>query len=177
MHDDAGGRKAELGNDDQLSLGQLPRLRSHKAGVPLPDWKKGRGLGPQPHGHGVCEKPAERFFHCGPLLILNILGYNSIVHGRVRHVLACQYAPVHDQAVDFGRLPFCILGSQMATWVFYVDESGDVHGHATPIRNGETPIFTLSAVALPLSEWRNYDREYLYTKRRFLEPEITCSSK
>jgi len=49
----------------------------------------------------------------------------------------------------------------MSTCVFYVDESGDTHKHDVPIVKGQTPIFTLSAVALPLGEWRDYDRDYV----------------
>ncbi len=65
----------------------------------------------------------------------------------------------------------------MSTWVFYVDESGDTSNHHVPLLNGETPIFTLSTVALQLADWRQYDREYIYLKRRFFAAEISQSSK
>lgn len=55
----------------------------------------------------------------------------------------------------------------MSTCVFYIDEAGSSHGHHIPIRKGETPIFTLAALAFPLSEWRERDRSYLALKRKF----------
>lgn len=60
----------------------------------------------------------------------------------------------------------------MSTCTFYIDESGSPHGHHDPISRGETPLFTLAAVALPIWEWRARDREYLAIKRQFF-PDIT----
>ncbi|TFB10488.1 DUF3800 domain-containing protein [Candidatus Marinimicrobia bacterium MT.SAG.4] len=60
----------------------------------------------------------------------------------------------------------------MSTCVFYVDESGDPNRHSVPIKIGTTPIFTLSALGLPLSDWRDYTSEYLQLKRRFFKSEI-----
>ena len=65
----------------------------------------------------------------------------------------------------------------MATCVLYVDESGDVRKHDLPLKNGQTPIFTLTGLALPLAEWRNIDRDFLNLKRVFFQPEIERSSK
>lgn len=55
----------------------------------------------------------------------------------------------------------------MATCVIYIDEAGSPDGHDVPLQSGQTPLFTLAALALPLSEWRARDREYLALKRQF----------
>jgi len=55
----------------------------------------------------------------------------------------------------------------MSTCVIYIDEAGSPYGHHSPVQNGETPIFTLAALALPLWEWRARDRAYLTLKRQF----------
>lgn len=55
----------------------------------------------------------------------------------------------------------------MGTCVVYIDEAGSPHGYCLPIHSGETPIFTLAAVALPLWEWRARDRTFLSMKRQF----------
>jgi len=55
----------------------------------------------------------------------------------------------------------------MATCVVYIDEAGNPDGHHVPVRDGETPIFTLAALAFPLWEWRARDRNFLYLKRQF----------
>lgn len=65
----------------------------------------------------------------------------------------------------------------MSTCVLYVDESGDVRQHTIPLKNGQTPIFTLTGLALPLANWRDIDREFLALKRQFFQPEIDQSSK
>jgi len=65
----------------------------------------------------------------------------------------------------------------MSTCVLYVDESGDVRQHDVPLKNGQTPIFTLTGLVLPLKEWRNIDREFLALKRTFFAPELTNSKK
>lgn len=65
----------------------------------------------------------------------------------------------------------------MSTCILYVDESGDVRKHDLPLKNGQTPIFTLTGLALPLAEWRNIDRDFLAIKRQFFQPEIDLSSK
>jgi len=54
----------------------------------------------------------------------------------------------------------------MATCVIYIDEAGTPYGHHIPLENGETPIFTLAALAFPLWEWRARDRAYLSLKRQ-----------
>lgn len=71
----------------------------------------------------------------------------------------------------------CFWEAAMGTWVFYVDESGDSNAHHVPVRNGETPLLALTAVPLPLEEWRNFDRDYLRLKRNFFGPELERSSK
>jgi hypothetical protein len=60
----------------------------------------------------------------------------------------------------------------MTTCVFYIDESGSDQQHSIPLQGGQTPIFTLAAVALPLDQWRNFDRRYLSLKRRFFPNEM-----
>lgn len=65
----------------------------------------------------------------------------------------------------------------MATCILYVDESGDVRKHDLPFKNGQTPLFTLTGLALPLAEWRNIDRDFLNLKRQFFQPEIERSSR
>lgn len=62
--------------------------------------------------------------------------------------------------------------SDLATTVLYVDEAGSTERYDTPLRDGQTPIFALSGVALPLTEWREIDREYLNLKRRFFAKEM-----
>lgn len=52
----------------------------------------------------------------------------------------------------------------MDTWVFYVDESGDCEKHQDALKNGQTPLFALAGVALPMSQWRRYSSpNSLYT--------------
>lgn len=46
-----------------------------------------------------------------------------------------------------------------------------------PLGNGQTPVFTVAGVALPLRSWRDYDREYLGLKRKYFAKEIDASSK
>ena len=65
----------------------------------------------------------------------------------------------------------------MSTCVLYIDESGDIRQHNIPLRNAQTPLFTLTGLALPLSNWRDIDREYLALKREFFKPELARSSK
>lgn len=55
----------------------------------------------------------------------------------------------------------------MGTCVIYIDEAGSPSGHSMPLKSGETPLFTLAAVAFPLSEWRARDRAFLSLKRQF----------
>jgi len=55
----------------------------------------------------------------------------------------------------------------MGTCVIYVDEAGSPYGHSFPIKSGETPLFTMAAVAFPLWEWRARDRAFLSLKRQF----------
>ncbi len=64
----------------------------------------------------------------------------------------------------------------MSTCVIYIDEAGSPGGHHLPLRSGETPIFTLAALAFPLWEWRARDRAYLALKRRFF-PDLLSKSK
>lgn len=59
----------------------------------------------------------------------------------------------------------------MATAVFYIDESGTSEPFSLPLQNGVTPIFTLTAVVLPLSRWRDFDRKYNNLKERFFPDE------
>jgi hypothetical protein len=61
------------------------------------------------------------------------------------------------------------MGLTMGTCVVYIDEAGSPHSHHIPIQSGETPIFTLAAVAFPLWEWRARDRGFLSLKRQFFQ--------
>ena len=67
----------------------------------------------------------------------------------------------------------------MSTCVFYIDEAGSKDRYSIPIRpdGGETAIFCLFALALPLVDWRDFDREYLRLKRHFLKKEISESKR
>lgn len=60
----------------------------------------------------------------------------------------------------------------MATCVFYIDEAGGSSPHHVPIMEGETPIFTLAAIAFPLQEWKERDREYLGLKRNIFPAKL-----
>src|SRR5467141_3613051 len=65
----------------------------------------------------------------------------------------------------------------MATCVFYIDESGDPGRHSIPLREGQTPLFTLTGLAFPISEWRSRDREYLSLKKQFFPDSLARSEK
>jgi Protein of unknown function (DUF3800) len=65
----------------------------------------------------------------------------------------------------------------VTTWALYLDESGDAYRHDIPLREGQKPIFTLAGAALPLSEWRNYQRDFHALKLKFFNNEIEKSSK
>lgn len=65
----------------------------------------------------------------------------------------------------------------MADWALYLDESGDTRRHSLPLEHGQTPLFTLGGVALPLFQWRAYHREYTRLKIEFFRKEIDQSSK
>jgi len=57
----------------------------------------------------------------------------------------------------------------VATCVIYIDEAGSPDRHDVPLQSGQTPLFTLAAMALSLSEWRARDREFLALKRQFFQ--------
>ncbi|MBC8264771.1 MAG: DUF3800 domain-containing protein [Anaerolineales bacterium] len=65
----------------------------------------------------------------------------------------------------------------MSICVFYIDEAGSKERYSIPIRPdmGETAIFCLFALALPLADWRDFDRDYLQLKRDFFAKEISES--
>ena len=65
----------------------------------------------------------------------------------------------------------------MSTWALYLDESGDANPHHLPLRQGETPVFTLAGVTLPMEVWRSYHHEYSALKLDFFGNEIEKSSK
>lgn len=65
----------------------------------------------------------------------------------------------------------------MVDWALYVDESGSPERLDLPVAKGQTPVFTLAGVALPLDRWRDYDRDYLRLKTQFFRKEIDQSSK
>jgi hypothetical protein len=57
-------------------------------------------------------------------------------------------------------------------YFFYVDESGSPEGHHEPLRNGETPIFTLNAIALHKERWRLFGARFLALKQRYYRTEV-----
>jgi len=61
--------------------------------------------------------------------------------------------------------------------VLYVDESGGAVRHDVPLKNGQTPIFTLSGLVFPLEEWRNIDRDHLTLKKKFFAHELSKTRK
>lgn len=65
----------------------------------------------------------------------------------------------------------------MVKWALYLDESGDTDQHSLPLGEGQKPVFALGGVALPIKQWRHYDREYLALKLNFFKNEIDTSSK
>ena len=65
----------------------------------------------------------------------------------------------------------------MSTCVFYIDEAGSPNEHHIPVRNGETPLFTLAAVAFPLEEWRTRDRDFLNLKRHYFPDRMHIEGK
>lgn len=65
----------------------------------------------------------------------------------------------------------------MVDWALYLDEAGVTDPHTIPLTSGQSPLFALAGVALPLARWRDYDRQYLYLKREFFATEIDRSSK
>lgn len=65
----------------------------------------------------------------------------------------------------------------MPTCVFYIDEAGDSRKHEVPLREGDTPIFTLAAVAFPLHEWKDRDRIFLRLKRQFFPERMNKEDK
>ena len=64
----------------------------------------------------------------------------------------------------------------MGTCVFYVDEGGSSLPHCEPLKDGQTPLITLGAVALPLDSWREMDRGLLRLKRHYF-PDLLAASK
>lgn len=67
----------------------------------------------------------------------------------------------------------------MSTCVFYIDEAGSTEPYSIPIQpsTGETAIFCLFALAMPLGDWRDFDRDYLRLKLHFFAPELNRTSK
>jgi hypothetical protein len=65
----------------------------------------------------------------------------------------------------------------MSTLVIYIDEAGNVDSHHVPPAPGETPLFTLAAVGLPLADWRQRDRDFLKLKRQFFPDEMGRSDR
>lgn len=68
-------------------------------------------------------------------------------------------------------------GGNLPTWALYLDESGNTDRHQQPLKENETPVFTLAGTTLPLESWRDYDRAYLGLKCDFFQNEIDKSSK
>jgi hypothetical protein len=64
------------------------------------------------------------------------------------------------------------MEKKLETIVFYTDESGSSEPYTLPLKNGQTPVFTLSSIALPLSEWRNFDRTFNALKAEFFPDEL-----
>lgn len=69
-----------------------------------------------------------------------------------------------------GRL--FLRGGGMGTVVFYLDESGSTGSFTLPIQSGQTPVFTLTAIALQLERWRDFDRHFNSMKGHFFPEEL-----
>lgn len=67
----------------------------------------------------------------------------------------------------------------MSTIIIYIDEAGNPGAHSEPIvaASGETPLFCLVGLALPLSDWRMRDRDYLRLKRQFFPDDMARTNK
>lgn len=67
----------------------------------------------------------------------------------------------------------------MSTAIIYIDEAGNPGSHREPLipASGETPLFCLVGLALPLCDWRARDRDYLRIKRQFFPDEMRSTSR
>ncbi len=65
----------------------------------------------------------------------------------------------------------------MSVCVPYVDEAGNPHRHDVPLQDGQTPLFVLGGIALPLSQWRDIDRQYLNLKRNYFSTEMQATNE
>jgi hypothetical protein len=83
--------------------------------------------------------------------------------------------PPSDPIVD--RFSFYNKELKVETVVFYTDESGSTDNYNCPLENGKTPIFTLSSVALPLQQWRSFDRDFNNLKAKFFPEELTRKNR
>jgi hypothetical protein len=65
----------------------------------------------------------------------------------------------------------------VSTCIFYIDEAGSTQRYSIPIQpdRGETAVFLLFALAMPLADWRDFDRAYLHLKQHFFRKEIIRS--
>ena len=57
-------------------------------------------------------------------------------------------------------------------YFFYLDESGNNHGHHDPLISGETPLFVLTTLAVHACHWRKFTQEFTRLKARFFSVEI-----
>lgn len=57
-------------------------------------------------------------------------------------------------------------------YIFYVDESGSPAPHHNPLSEGETPIFTLTAISMLANRWRDLTQDYSTLKSTFFAKEI-----
>ncbi len=55
---------------------------------------------------------------------------------------------------------------------FYIDESGNPDRYHSPLQAGETPLFTLTALCIHETVWRNVTHDLNYLKQRFYKKEI-----
>ena len=101
--------------------------------------------------------------------------YTIYVCSRTRLVFMHEQVPVHSHAapIHLGAA-FSYWGAVMSTCVFYIDEAGSTDRYSIPIRPdlSETAVFCLFALAMPLADWRGFDRDYLRLKVRFFKKEI-----
>jgi len=63
------------------------------------------------------------------------------------------------------------------TVVFYTDESGSTDNYQCLLENGKTPIFTLSSVALPINQWRSFDRDFNNLKGKFFPEQLARKTR
>ena len=65
----------------------------------------------------------------------------------------------------------------MKTCVFYIDESGTPLPYSVPLKDGQTPLFTLASIAFSVESWRERDRDYLRLKHYYFPDKMSRIGK